>query len=513
MFEDFLKKVTRLFFFFFLMTKKLSFPEKNFRWKYFGACFWSLTLYIAFEFITLIFFGANKTKIGNLLGLILLFPDIYLYMKSLKVLPVPSSVLRLNEVSFRFGWFLNHWLFEAAIYSSFLGIKQTFIYSFFTTWILYFTLQFSIFIPEYIFKEAERQSRLDQLLSTYKLPIVPLITIFSLFIVFDVISLLFYQKFSLCLIIGLVIYLLSDMTCRICEIIMGEPISFDSKDSPSRLAEGMQSRDDIFRYWAYSDLLLSSIDQCNTRRKHLFRSGGECFFKVLDAMRDEINKYKQQDVFAAMEDEDPSHYSLTRLRDSTLSKDQRYKILDTEASRKKAKEKSEEKLDQAQKDQLKKESKTLKHKILEKLGISTFLRHLTDNDLSKREKQIASVREGVNIIELIRAIHFLIYYADKENDDPSGFLQAYIEEIIDGFLSISRVTKNMAHHLWLDIPYQYPFPRYNAEYIAASPRELTKKVYDFVNEFLNQVLAEYGSKIETSKISKENEDEFTVYNM
>ena len=494
------------------MTKKVSFPEKNFRWKYFGACLWSLTLYIAFEFIALIFFGVEKTKIGNLIGFFLIFPDIYLYMKTLKVLPVPNSVLKLNEVLRRFLWFLIHLAFEAAIYSSFTEIKQALIYAFFSTYILTQTLHFAIFIPEYIFKETERQSRLDQLVSTYKFPKVPVLTIFGLFIAFDVISMFFYHR-SHCLIVGIVVYLFSDFVSRICEIIMGEPISFDSKDSPSRLADGMESRDDIIRYWAYTDLLLSSIDPCNSRRKHLFKSGGECFFKVLDAIRDEVKNYQRQDIFYAMEDEDPSHYSLARFKDNSLSKDQRYKILDTSASRKNDKLKNLEKLDQAQKDQRLRDRLSLKHRILKKLGISTYLRQLSDKDLSRREKQIASVRESVNIIELIRSIHFLVYYANHEDDDPSGFLQGYIEEIIDNFLSISRVTKNMPYHTWLEIPYQHPFSRYNTEYIANSPRDLTMKVYDFVHEFLNQIISQYGLKIDTSKISTENQEELDVYQM
>ena len=494
----------------------LSFLNEVKLWKFAAASLWAGVIYILFIFLIQtqnFIFSSIKSKFSFYLHFPLLEADIFLYMISLTVLPTPSSVLQLKNFAIRFSWFLTHLLFVASFFMHYTSVAQSLFYAFFSAFILSQILPFSIFIPEFVFKKAKRLSRLDVLTSTYRFPKVAIMFHAVLFFAFDFLSLLFHGHISHCFIPGLLLFFASDIISRICEIIAGEPVSFASKGT--RITDGMKSKEELTKFYAYTDFFLSASDDCNTRRKQMFHMN--VYNEIVNALREQITSYLDTYVFYEIQDTDPDHRSISRTNDQTLNKDQKRRILNTVASRQ---EDKNTKLDQAsayQRAEISKQENSPFNIFLKKIGLYNYVIRLKDiillqkSEADRRKNEINAVKDSVEMIEMIRAVHFLVYSADKESDDVHGYLQSRIEEIVDSFLSMSRILKNVPHQVWVDVPFQGVVPRYNADFIARNPADITLKVYEFVHAFLKQFLDEYSTKIDDTKISDNNRDEYNFY--
>ena len=490
------------------MSSSLDFLKSVWRWKFAGAYVWAACLYTAFIIVTTIQCFIFRTKYSILILLIgypFLALDIFVYFRTLTVIPRPNSVLHLKEVLWRFGWFSSHALFAFTVIFAFVGYRFSLYYSLISTIMLTASTNFCAFVQEYVFKKKERMTRMDVITKTYIFPVIQV----GLFVIF-----LFPPKGFSVTISGILLYVISDIVCRVCEIIAGEPVSFASIDT-TRLASGMESKDDLVKFWAFTDLYLASVDKCSQRREQFFHPSGKCFKQIVGAIASQFEFYsnKQNSI---CDDIEPAHYSVTRLNDNTLTKDQRRKIYDRGnpredeiAAPRTLKEETEEQMKK------KKEEQSIKNQILRFLKLDKYVKNLEDKFYAYRKQsfdktqQSMAVKDSFEIIEAVRSIDDLI--EKSQTEDKNGILQANIEALINSLLTVSRATKNSAHNIWVDYKYSLPAKRYNAEFIAKDPQELTIKVNETVSSTISKFVVKYGKHIDVSKLSEKNQEEFEVY--
>lgn len=425
--------------------------------------------------------------------------QIMLYFKCLTIVPQTHTVLTIREFLSRCSWFFANILWTSFFLLQFTKMRTSITFSFLISFFISNISSFSVYIQSFVLQKPYRKDRLTILRDTYIFPLVPVL-------VLSIIS------FALLPISGAIaaiaLFIFTDIVLRIVEIIAGELVSFGSTNS-NRLADGLGQKG-LVKYWAYSDFLLASMDQCDQRRESIFHSSGELFTSILSAIKTDFDKYSDQ-IYNLFDDVDPSYHSYTRINDGTLSVSENRKMIKSVQANLDQEAKDRERFGPQQSYQNRIQENSPFNRLLKALKIyETHRKIRTTYNMYKRRvrrmtRQNAAIQNSYIIIEAARALQALIDVAPKE--DEFGIIQSKIELIIKELTAVILVVPKGGYIDWSIPTFEHVVRRYSDQPIAKSATELTELVRENVEYLLDSFVMKYGKTLDFSQFPSDIKDE------
>lgn len=430
------------------MTK---FQTSVWNWKWLAIFIWSYAAYILLNLFNLILAKILKLHIRWYLyplSTLSLFGPLYIYVQCLTVVPVRHNVLVFNKWLNRFGFTMAEFAWVFINTFIFAPFKTSFIVSLVTTTLILLHFDFTVYVTFKRFRRIETFKDAFLVHLNYKYNY--LIILASCLLSFNPLLALF----------SVPLFCLLSAMLTLASIIAGERTSFALPDSSSRLNEGLSSYNEIYKYWAYSDLLEATSKTQKLRREYLFGDGGKGFADIAGNIVRCLENYAESHENLA---EDASlNAPLHRLNDPTIQRDKSYTIT--------------------------------KKSVPLKTALKTWWK-TRGSRMIHMKSEAKATNDSIIVMKGIRASVSLIYLASSE--DKFGIIQVQAENLLNAIISVLIAVQKTVHIKWYT-------PPYSVKWICDDPCELTDQVLDVAYWAVDNLLREFGEKFDLSLLSKDN---------
>lgn len=416
--------------------------------------------------------GFNYVWQFEALSLLLLPIVMYSFIKTLKYIPTPVSLLHLSE-------FISL-LFFIIVYFSFLFLIASAVIAhpfsiFVSTLICIITLYNQKHAFYFTFTRQTRFQRFCHCLCSQTFyRIINSWICFILFLIFEIVLFLF-TGFD---IIFTTLYLIicSDVIFSITTVVASEPVSFSSLDN-KRLINGLNSKNYYERYLSFQDLYAISGGN-KLRRNFLFVDpSGRVFSSIVESCSKLISSFchRQEKMIQMGNFKVPIH----RVNDSQWRRSQIYR-----------------------QNAIQFEEIPKKPTFFQKIKNFFFgsKRNNQPNDSNRNQRlirELDALELSPLILLSIQSLVRFLFILPKE--DKYGVGQIFAEKILDMLLTTKSAVDKAAN-------YAFVSPSFGKGWFASSQMDLLLKTKETVDWGVNEILRHFPSQLDYSRLSHKNID-------
>jgi hypothetical protein len=263
----------------------------------------------------------------------------------------------------------------------------------------------------------------------------------------------------------------------IVSIILGERTSFASKSDCSRLLSGLKSfSQPLVQYWAYSNLLEISCDKNCSRRKFIYKDGGQSFKEIVTAIISLLDSFgnEHQDLQEKEKDTRPI-----------------FQLNSTERTRGRAQGFDGNLI--TEKPPI--ASSTSKNPLKNLRDRLSTMQRKRARQIRLMEAEAKAASKSILVMKAIDSVTNLLMRA--ENEDNFGGVQQNAERFLEALINVKMDLDQTAHGLWVTPPFTFPW-------LTKDYADLADRVWRLVNTITIELFEKYGDRVDKDLLSRRN---------